>query len=164
LIFIFHPILVEKSGAELFTIKPSKVKEKLQNEETIKLFHGHCFFRLMKYRGRPGAYIIFSAKNGKNMPIRRFLAVDKYGILYMGGTKDLYKRLYKDLRTSLNSGRSTLHLFGRRYNDDPRTKAKFPPESLYIKIIPGEDYLKIEKELKVGYKQIFGEYTPMNVL
>ncbi len=136
-------------------------KKNLPVSECVKLLHGHTFGNLVKYSGHSGAYKVFSFENGIYKPVRRALAIDKKGILYIGGTKDLFKRLYEWLWMSIDY-RPYRHPFGERYHRFPRARKLFPPDSLYVCIIPDEDYFKREKEIKDEYEFIHGEYPCMN--
>jgi hypothetical protein len=136
-------------------------KKDLPESEFVKLLNPHVFGDLVKFSGHPGAYKVFSFKNGVYKPIRRAYAIDRQGLLYVGGAKDIYKRLYECLWMSIYNSPHR-HPVGQHYRRFSQAKKLFPPDSLYVCIIPDERYLKREREIKDEYELIYGEYPFMN--
>ena len=99
------------------------------------------------YQQTGGAYIIYASKNGKCIPIRRIIGTDKTGMLYVGETKDFGNRTYTQLKASFDSAYRTDHLFARRYNDHPTMRKAFPPETLWVRVIPSSEGKKVEREI-----------------
>jgi hypothetical protein len=52
---------------------------------------------------RPGVYIVYWIKNGKRRIIYRILRDDVLGILYIGSSSNLHRRLKEDLKGDLNA-------------------------------------------------------------
>jgi excinuclease UvrABC nuclease subunit len=53
---------------------------------------------------KPGVYIVYWIKNGKRRIIYRILRDDVLGILYIGSSSNLHRRLKEDLKGDLDTG------------------------------------------------------------
>lgn len=117
----------------------------------------------------PGVYAIrlIDAPSGKPIPIGRFLGINKSGILQIGVSNDLGRRLHnffhsylEDRRTHSGGRRLFLIKFMTRFEEEI-----YPESSLQfnVKRIPDEEQAKHEEEKMLkGYFKHFGELPPLN--
>lgn len=117
----------------------------------------------------PGVYAIrlIDAASGKPIPIGRFLGIDRNGILLIGVSNDLGKRLHDFYHSYLEDART--HSEGRRLHlvsMMSKFEEEIYPESsmqFHVKRIPDEEQAKHEEErLLKSYFKRFGELPPLN--
>lgn len=117
------------------------------NNETIRLIDN-----------KPGVYQIRLYYNKKPLPIHRLVCIDNLGILAIGSSNNVRRRL-KQFLNSIN-GRFG-HSAGNRYYHC-KLKKKLKPHSLKFTIRLCDDYKKEEARLIKGYLFKFGEVPPLN--
>jgi hypothetical protein len=119
----------------------------------------------------PGVYAIrlIDAPSEKPIPIGRFLGIDENGILLIGVSNDLGRRLHDFYYSYLEDRRT--HSEGRRLHL-VRMLSQFEEEiypeasmQFRVKHIPDEEQAKHEEErLLKSYFMRFGELPPLNTL
>ena len=116
---------------------------------------------------KPGIYKLI-AIDDKGAPriINRFLGVDNDGILYIGKTENIRKRLTNMRRAFLPKYTSTKHIAVRRYQEITGIKDSHPITNLVVCIEVVSDKMKsakgLESELFKNYEAVFGERPPLN--
>ncbi len=105
-----------------------------------------------------GVYFLKSNyfKNG----IRRFKKNDTTGLIYIGQSSNLKRRI-NNLKISLQNNKPEIHNIARVYwqNDMPL----LPFDSLHIEYIEYEDFRKKETQLILKYIMEFGELPLLNL-
>lgn len=81
-----------------------------------------------------GVYKVVAVKENVPMEIRRFLGVDKDGVLYIGKAISYLDRVINLKKATAPKYKSSSHEFGVRYKQYPSIKIHFPFETLYVKL------------------------------
>jgi predicted GIY-YIG superfamily endonuclease len=111
---------------------------------------------------KPGVYEIRSAINGKPQPIDRANGIDKSGLLYIGQSHNLKRRI-KGFWQHINEGKQR-HTAARTYQTYG-FEQKFPPEHLQIRWtqLSKEETGHIESLLLDSYANKFLDKPPLNI-
>jgi excinuclease UvrABC nuclease subunit len=117
-------------------------------------------------KSKPGVYkLIAFDKKGNIIPINRFIGTDQNGILYIGKSKNLLKRMTKLRRGIINPEEEKGHIAIRRIKSIKNILNYIDITSLRISI----DYIEFpesakefEKTLLNKYTEEFGERPPLN--
>jgi hypothetical protein len=116
----------------------------------------------------PGIYMIIALdENQIPITISRFLDDDKFGILYIGQTKNLRKRLIKMKRAFSPDHKSEAHIAVRRYKTLIQMHKRFPIDRLVVKFeLVTDNISSIQLEMLAfkNYEDIYGERPPLNRL
>jgi hypothetical protein len=117
-----------------------------------------------RHQQKGGVYKLIAVKDGKRIPVNRFLGTDNDGILYIGKAISFLDRVI-DLKKSIapefyGSG----HDCGRRYKSDPGIPKQFPYDNLYIELSPTDNPKELEAALLEAYLKAFGELPPFNAV
>ena len=109
-----------------------------------------------------GVYVLFSKQNDTIVPINRLLGSDVNGVLYIGKADSFLDRVI-DLKKSMSpKHKSTAHECGVRWKNHDGIYAKYPYESLYVRLIESDDPRKLESFRLKEYEEMFGELPPLN--
>jgi hypothetical protein len=109
-------------------------------------------------------YKLLAMRGGAPIPIPRFLDVDSSGVLYIGKSSSFTERLGYLRKSILPAYQGSSHICGRRYKCTPRITEQFPPDTLYIQILPCDNPHDEEKRQLAVYQQRYGEVPPLNAI
>ena len=109
-----------------------------------------------------GIYFIYGYNNKLPFKINRVLRVDKDGVLYIGKSENLRKRLRILLRTINPKLKSNAHTFGKKYNDNKKLRQAFPLHSLHVSYQVSKNAKILESKKLGDYIAKFGEVPPFN--
>lgn len=110
----------------------------------------------------PGVYrIIVLSKNGKPKPVSRAGGRDQDGVLYIGRSLYLRRRL-NTLRRMLFEGVPRGAIAGLTYKASPPIQSVAPPSQLAFRFEHFADCNAKERELLRRYFKKFGEVPPLN--
>ncbi len=110
---------------------------------------------------KAGIYQLRSLRDdGNPQSISRLLGKDQEGIVYIGESSNLKKRIQGFWSTITKRDRSR-HAAGWSYVTFDFQKT-FPPESLQFRYSPSEDFLAVEFDLLLFYLKEFGDRPPLN--
>ena len=110
---------------------------------------------------KSGVYQIRDYNKGKPLVIARLCKKDKLGILYIGSSKHVNRRL-KEFIKGMND-KSREHPAGYKYFIlELYKKRKFRKNNLRFNLYYLRDYKKEEVRLLMGYADYFGELPPLN--
>ncbi|WP_375203834.1 hypothetical protein [Hyphococcus sp.] len=113
-------------------------------------------------KNEPGIYEILSVDhNGDPLSINRFCGVDKFGVLYIGRSFHMRRRLRAFANMILNNSKRG-HVAGRTYRTSPKIKKIASPESLIFCFKHLDDVASEESSLLKAYVNKFGEVPPLN--
>jgi len=109
-----------------------------------------------------GVYEIKWAVDGKPQPINRTNGIDESGLLYIGQSSNLQRRI-KGLWQHITGGKSR-HTAGRTYTTY-HYERKFPPEQLEVRwaLLSKEQCPKVESKLLDEYVNNFLDKPPLNL-
>jgi len=116
----------------------------------------------------PGVYVVFWMRDGKPIPISRILGTDERGILYIGATRGLKRRL-KKLWNSIDAirgkrKRKKFHTFVRSLVYTGLLNIIKDDElRVYFKEFSKEDAEYQEKLALLEYTRKYGEPPPLNL-
>lgn len=117
-----------------------------------------------RHAGKGGVYKIIAVRDGRTIPVNRFLGTDTEGVLYIGKATSFIKRVI-DLKKSIAPDyKGTAHICGRRYKSNPNIAKFFPYEILHVQFIESQDPPKLERQLLSEYANTFGEVPPLNAI
>lgn len=116
---------------------------------------------------KPGIYkIIACDEYSKRLNINRFLGSDIEGIIYIGKSNNLRKRLKKIRSGILNTDKlNTGHIATRRIKNYSNIQYFFRNHQIFVEVeyCTNDDEAKtIEKKYLEDYTNIFGERPPLN--
>ena len=131
------------------------------NDFRNRIFSFNCFNDANLMAG--GVYILIAMKHDKIIPVKRWFATDRDGILYIGKTKSFPKRLMALMAMSPYY-RGKAHICGRRYRSNPNIEKKFPFKYLQVILIKNDEPTKLEKEWLTNYSKKFAEVPPLNAI
>ena len=115
-----------------------------------------------KHLTKGGVYKVIATKDGRRLPVDRFLGTDNDGVLYIGCATSFLDRVI-DLKKSIDPTYiATSHDCGKRYKTNPNIAKKFPYDSLYIDLFPSDNPKQKETELLTEYRNTYGEAPPLN--
>lgn len=115
---------------------------------------------LPKFPEKSGVYIINLYKINRPLKIGRLLGIDKNGILMIGESKHLRKRLNQFLLAKQNG--KTKHSEGRRFHRYNLTEKLPSGWKLKVGCRPCKNHKKEERRLLTEYRETFGELPPLN--
>ena len=111
----------------------------------------------------PGVYLIYSlGKKGFPKKIQRILKLDENGVLYIGKSKNLRRRLIMLWRSLNREYKTEAHVFAEKYNSNKRFRERFPFDSLAISYTKNNDPSNLEKKKIKKYIIDLGEMPPFN--
>lgn len=117
-----------------------------------------------KFATKGGVYKIIAARDGKRIPVNRFLGTDLEGVLYIGKATSFIDRVI-DLNKSISPKyRGAKHICGRRYKSIPNIAKHFPYDMLCVELIQTDSPELLERQLLDEYTSIFGERPPLNAI
>ena len=134
--------------------------------ENLLLFTDNDFWKLINERHsvKGGVYKIIAVRDGKRVPINRFLGADNDGILYIGKATSFIDRVI-DLKKSISPDyNGTAHICGRRYKSNPKIAKFFPYDILHIELIETDNPEELERKLLREYSSVYGEVPPLNAI
>lgn len=110
-----------------------------------------------------GIYVVVSKKlNGSHASIERAVGEDSQGILYIGSSITLAKRIRK-FQNVVNNNLKRGHAGAVTYLSRPALVSKFSNQSLWIYFKPASKYLDLEDQLLQAYESKHGEFPPLNL-
>src|SRR3989338_1889805 len=110
---------------------------------------------------KSGVYQIRCYNKGKPLILGRLLNEDRLGILYIGFSSNINRRL-KEFMKGMND-KSREHPAGYKYFIlELYKKRKFRKNNLRFNLYYLRDYKKEEVRLLMGYADYFGELPPLN--
>jgi hypothetical protein len=118
--------------------------------------------RHLDVRGKPGVYRIRAFKDGSPLPIPRTNGVDPLGILHIGKSNDLGRRIRLFCRAA--EGKQAPHHAGREYarwcfqRMAPREQLRFD----YVVTADQDQALAREHELHEKYRRQFLDRPPLD--
>lgn len=115
-----------------------------------------------KHTDKGGVYKIVAVRDGRRVPINRFLGTDPNGVLYIGKAACFLDRVINLKKSISPDMRGTSHICGRRYKSQPAIAKQFPYEILHTELICSEQPDKLENNLLKAYANEFGEVPPLN--
>ncbi|MFD1314236.1 GIY-YIG nuclease family protein [Namhaeicola litoreus] len=112
---------------------------------------------------RPGVYRIYWIKNGKRQPIKRFMGSDKTGLIYIGESINIRKRL-NEFRNAAFGKSQESHVGGKKIFRLDILKSHIQKKDLFFEFEYTEpnEHRDRENQLLEHYKQKFGEVPPLN--
>jgi hypothetical protein len=117
----------------------------------------------------PGIYKIFMVDGKMNpIPTSRYLSQDKNGILYIGSTDNVQRRL-AEIKKSLPYPKnekevyiSDCHQFGRKAKLIKKLKIESELNSIRVEVCYTDNFLSEEASALEEYFQDYGELPPFN--
>lgn len=134
--------------------------------QDLILFRDDDLWKLIHERHsiKGGVYKIIAVRDGKRIPVNRFLGTDNDGVLYIGKATSFIKRVI-DLKKSISPDyNGTAHICGRRYKSNPNIAKFFPYDILHIELIQADNPEELEKNLLAEYAEVYGEVPPLNAI
>ncbi|PKV51337.1 hypothetical protein ATE84_3412 [Aquimarina sp. MAR_2010_214] len=109
-----------------------------------------------------GIYFLQRYNNDEIIPISRLIGKDNQGILYIGKSENLTRRL--GTLINLINGTSTTgkHSMGLRYQEIEVFQKHLKPENIKLRIIFCDNPRDIESSMLLEYLYKFGELPPLN--
>ncbi|WP_295129102.1 hypothetical protein [uncultured Chitinophaga sp.] len=134
--------------------------------ENLISFNDGDFYDLIsaRYVQKGGVYKIIAVRDGRRVPINRFLGTDNEGILYIGKATSFIDRVVNLKKSISPNYNGTGHICGRRYKSNPSIAKLFPYDILYTELIETDTPEKVEKRLLREYLTIYGEVPPLNAI
>lgn len=106
--------------------------------------------------GKPGVY----ALRAQGVPLQRMLGTDQHGVLDIGESRVLARRLW-ELFACASGRRKSGHMAGWRYAF-LRLPERLGVHSLDVAWRAGDDCYRLEAEAMKAYLDAFGELPPLN--
>ena len=134
--------------------------------QELLLFKDNDFGKLVndRHTTKGGVYKIIAVREGKRIPINRFLGTDDNGVLYIGKATSFIERVI-DLKKSISPDyNGTAHICGRRYKANPNIGKLFPYDILHIELIESDKPEELERKYLTEYANIYGEVPPLNAI
>lgn len=108
-----------------------------------------------------GIYFIHWIKSDKFVSLSRLFEIDTSGLLYVGKSTNLKKRL-NDLIENINNPSLLKHHFGIKFNKTDKFRQKIPISELALIIQPSDNPKDSEEKYLLCYNSKFGELPPFN--
>lgn len=139
---------------------------KLVMTENLLSLSDKDLWRLMNevHAEKGGAYKIIAFRDGRRIPIRRFLDIDNDGVLYIGKANSFIDRVIELKKSISPEYKGSAHICGRRYKSNPNISKLFPFDSLYVETIQSNDPEQLERSLLREYAMRYGEVPPLNAI
>lgn len=122
-------------------------------------------FQPLEVKGSPGVYqIVATDETGRPLPLDRVAGRDTEGILYIGESTDLLRRL-RLFRNQVCPawGATTGHAGGDSYLESQPLQNICPPERLHFHFEHCLSFVERETQLIRAYLNHFGEVPPLNL-
>jgi hypothetical protein len=110
-----------------------------------------------------GVYKIIATDGyGNPKSINRVCGIDKDGILYIGESNSIQKRMGDFTKSAVRNYKSTNHSGGVLYSQSDLLCEQYPYNDFYVMYEVCDNHTNKEKELLKDYFLMFGEYPPLN--
>lgn len=135
------------------------------SEIIIDVLHSSFYEQITKISPakNTGIYILrkYNSK-GVITPIPRLIKLDTEGILYIGKSDDLTRRLGVLVNLINGTTKTGKHSMGRRFQEVSILKQHIKPENLKLHITIIDKPRELESKLLDKYLNEFGELPPLN--